>query len=76
MNNYIKNIELFGISAKGKTDLLNHLNGERITRNQAIKAKCYDCLGFYSDGKMDCLQPECPLYPYMPYRGFDPMTES
>ena len=33
----------------------------------AIYAKCYDCMGFYEDGIMDCGCSDCPLYPWMPY---------
>jgi Zn-finger protein len=33
-----------------------------------IMAKCYDCTGFYKDGREDCNTPTCPLYPLMPYR--------
>ena len=52
----------------GKTNLLKHLYGDRLTRNAAITAKCCDCMGYYIDGRADCEMPECPLYPYMPYK--------
>ncbi len=39
-----------------------------MTRAQAIRAKCYDCMGGYVDGKRDCEIPRCPLYGFMPYR--------
>lgn len=42
--------------------------GLKLSRTQAIKAKCYDCMGMYKDGKEDCLTPECPLYKWMAYR--------
>lgn len=53
--------------AKGKKELLRHLDKERLTLKQAVIAKCYDCMGFYSDGKVDCKMPDCSLYPFMPY---------
>lgn len=51
----------------GKTNLLKHLKGERLTARQAIIAHCCDCMGYYYDGKEDCNQPDCPLHPFMPY---------
>lgn len=52
----------------GRDRLLKYLSGERLAPVQAIKAKCCDCMGFFYDGKLDCEIPDCPLYPYMPYR--------
>jgi hypothetical protein len=57
-----------GIAAQGRNEIEKHLAGKRITRNQAIRAKCYECMGGYSDGKSDCKMPQCPLYTWMPYR--------
>lgn len=59
---------IIGISAKGRKELLAHGKGRSLTRSQAIRAKCYDCCGGYSDGKADCEMPHCPLYGFMPYR--------
>jgi hypothetical protein len=25
-------------------------------------------MGYYADGKMDCIVKDCPLYPFMPYK--------
>ena len=58
-------------TSSGKTYLLKHFKGEDLTRGQAIKAKCADCMGLYIDGRIDCEISECPLYPYMPYRKKD-----
>ena len=55
-------------ASSGKRFLLKHLQGGTLTRSQAIAAKCCDCCGYYVDGKHDCGVPECPLYPFMPYR--------
>jgi hypothetical protein len=60
-----------GIKARGKGELLKHLTGGRLTQRQAIHAHCYECMGYYSDGKQDCLVPSCPMYEFMPYRGLD-----
>lgn len=63
----IESIKRLGSSAIGKTYLLKYLKGKLITRQQAISAKCYECMGYYADGKTDCLIPDCPLYPFNPY---------
>lgn len=57
--------------AKGKKELIKHLEGKRLPRGQAIKAKCYDCMTGYDDKKEDCDVPTCLLYEYMPYRKVD-----
>ena len=57
----------YGIAAVGQAHLLKSLRSERLSASQAIKAKCYDCMGYYEDGKGDCQGPLCPLYPWMPY---------
>lgn len=61
-------VEKHGISAKGKKELLKHLNGEKLSYKQAVLARCYECMGFYGDGKADCGVKKCPLYHHMPYR--------
>ena len=61
---------------RGRKELIRHLKGERITRGEAIKARCYECLGYCVDGAVDCEMPECPLYGYMPYRNKRESSES
>jgi hypothetical protein len=58
-----------GVVAKGKRQLEAHFRGEKLTPLDALLAKCYDCQGFYLDGKRDCECPSCPNYSRMPYRG-------
>ena len=55
-----------GKSKSGKSDLLKHLAGKRLTRSQAIRAKCYDCNGMGESNECDI--ETCSLYPYSPYR--------
>jgi hypothetical protein len=50
----------------GKMDLIKHLEGGKLHRAAAVKAKCYDCDGMGDSGACDI--PECSLYPYSPYR--------
>lgn len=66
-NDYIKQIERYGVTARGRTELIKYLNGEKITQRQAILANCYTCMGYYADGRNDCKLKQCPLYPFMPY---------
>ena len=63
----IKNIRRHGKTARGQQELLKHLKGEGLTVKQAVYAKCYDCAGFYADGKVDCNMPHCSLHSFMPY---------
>lgn len=65
-----------GITAKGRGELIAHLEGRKLTRGQAIKAKCYECAGGFTDGKGDCNIPACPLYGFMAYRKSTPSTDS
>jgi hypothetical protein len=54
--------------AIGKNELLNHFRGEKLTRQDAIKAHCYQCMGGYGDGEeRNCQNPPCPLYDFHPY---------
>ena len=61
-------ITVDGPVAIGKPQLIKHLNGKRLTFKGAILAKCYECMGFFRDGKIDCQIKTCPLYPFQPYR--------
>jgi hypothetical protein len=62
-------IRKHGKTAKGKNEYLSYLeHSTKLPPKQAILAQCYQCLGCYADGKVDCEIPDCPLYPYMPYR--------
>ena len=51
---------------KGKRWMIKHLEGGKITRSQAVKAKCFDCLGMGDQGKCD--QESCPLYFFSPFK--------
>jgi len=57
-------VENLGGHVKGRGEYLKYLNGTTITRNQAIVAKCYDCMGWFADGRQDCMIVTCPIYPY------------
>jgi hypothetical protein len=67
MNERIKNIRRYGKTARGQKELLKHLSGQKLTLKQAANAHCYDCAGYYADGKVACNMPHCSLFPFMPY---------
>ncbi len=46
----------------GKSDYLKHLKGERLTRDKAIKAKCYECVG--GEDTRPCNVITCALSQY------------
>lgn len=53
--------------ARGKRELIAHLEGKRLSYRAMALAKCYECNGGYPDGKADCGIKACPLYPKMPF---------
>ena len=57
----------FGKKAQGRAELLRHLAGTPLCRSEAIRAKCYECMGYAADGPRDCTIKDCPLYPFMAY---------
>ena len=63
----IKSIQQYGKTARGQKELIKHFEGHSLTLRQAVYARCYDCCGFFSDGKVDCVMPHCPLHPFMAY---------
>jgi hypothetical protein len=56
-----------GKAFQGRTELIKHYQGKRLTLSEAITANCYECTGYYDSGAEDCGIPTCPLYPYAPY---------
>ena len=63
----ISDIKRHGKTAKGKKELIKHLEGGRLTPKQAIQAKCFDCACYYADGRNDCRMTKCSLYPFMTF---------
>jgi len=57
------------MSFKGQMDYEKVKEGKKVTYKGAVLAKCYECMGFFEDGKQDCLGKSCPLYQYYPYKG-------
>lgn len=65
----INDVRKFGKKARGKTERVTCLEGKSLTRDQAIRAHCYDCTGSYADGAQSCGIKTCSLYQYHPYKG-------
>lgn len=63
-SNYRKNVERWPRRA-GKRDLLRFIDGEKLTRSEAIQATCYECTcGESSD---PCNVETCPLIQFCPW---------
>ena len=56
-----------GKLVKGKAELIKYLEGKLLTARQTVLARCYDCMGYFVDGRQDCDCPLCPSYPFMAY---------
>lgn len=63
----IEYVKKYGKSAIGKSDYIDYLSGKYLAGKRRIFAMCYWCMGYYTDGKIDCNCPLCPNYTYMPY---------
>ncbi len=67
----VRDVELLasaksGPRRKGKKELVKYLEGGKISRAQAVKAHCFDCMGMGEQN--DCDYEACALYPYSPYK--------
>ena len=61
-------IKKHGSTARGKRELITFLRGESLTMKESILANCYECTGFYMDGRRDCEVEGCAFHVFMPYR--------
>ena len=64
----IKEIEANGLNARGKKELIAHLKGEKIKRSAAMRAQCYQCMGYFTDGREECIIETCPMYEYRSFK--------
>lgn len=55
--------------ARGSKEYMDFMNGKKLSARAAIRAKCYECSGYYMDGVSACHIKTCPLYFYNPYNG-------
>lgn len=46
----------------GRAEYIKHLEGDRLTRDAAIRAKCFQCV-CGEDSEL-CIIPQCPLTPF------------
>lgn len=64
----LEDIQKNGKSYRGKKEIIKMLTGGRLSAQECINAKCYDCMGWYlDDGATDCNDTACPLHSKMPY---------
>ncbi|OPY76215.1 MAG: hypothetical protein A4E63_00186 [Syntrophorhabdus sp. PtaU1.Bin050] len=63
----LRDIEEIGKLAQGKNELIKYLKGGKLSALQAIKAYCYWCNGYCSDGRETCEEKSCALWPHNPY---------
>jgi hypothetical protein len=57
----------------GKADYLRFLQGERLTRAEAIKAKCFECVT--GEDTAPCIVSTCPLTQYCPWNASENETD-
>jgi hypothetical protein len=69
----IADIKKYGLSVRGRREYLKYLNNEKITLRQAVAAHCYDCQGFFADGRAPCPDELCPLWLWSQFRDKEPM---
>ncbi len=53
----------------GLDELKRYQKGEALTADETVLARCCFCQYEYEDGKIDCRIKDCPLHPFMPYKG-------
>ena len=58
-----------GAASQGKTAFIKFITGKPIARKEAALAKCFECMGYFQDGRIDCQGYDCPLYLFYPYKG-------
>lgn len=64
----LEDLKKNGKAYRGKKELIAFMEGKKLSAQALINAKCFDCMGWYSDdGAVDCTCKDCPLYPKMPY---------
>ncbi len=57
------------------TRLKFHLLGFPLKAEDAILAKCAECMNDFVDGKEDCQSEDCPLYSFMPFSKVKKLSE-
>ena len=56
-------IKKHGSAAGGKREFIAFLRGKALTMKESILANCYQCTGFYLDGRKDCDVEGLPASP-------------
>ena len=63
----LKQVQDLGKHAQGKKEYIKFLEGKHLTLSRMILANCYECNGYYADGKEDCECDSCVFYAINPY---------
>ncbi|MBT1070993.1 hypothetical protein [Pelotalea chapellei] len=53
----------------GRQEYIKHLEGKTLTRRQAIRAKCFECVG--GNDSRPCTIPTCPLMAFSQWNSKD-----
>jgi len=62
----LEQVKEMGGHVRGRNDYIRFLKGEKLTLSERILANCYECNGFYADGRADCECDSCPFYEVNP----------
>lgn len=57
-----------GKDAPAKTKLFSRVYGGTASPRQAIKAKCFECVGMDNKAVRECSATECPLWFFRPFQ--------
>ena len=57
-------------AVKGEKEFNRFVKGDKLSRKEAMLAKCYDCNGG-KESNCDCEITDCPMYPYHHYRNLE-----
>jgi hypothetical protein len=60
-----------GRSRVGRAELIRYLEGEELSRREAVKARCYFCYITEMGEAEECEQRTCPLFPYSQFQRRD-----
>lgn len=57
---------------KGAKEFAMFQKGKKLTRKQAMRAKCYECNGL-EESRADCDVDTCPIFPFRLYPNLSPL---
>jgi hypothetical protein len=69
---YLDYVERLESLNKKLRDMNKLTNTGRPGIRSMLRAFCFQCMGGFHDGRVDCETPHCPLYTMQPYRKMEP----